>query len=78
MIATSGFRASRSLRTCCVVATWLERPYFEAALADAPASAGLDASSATAATASVPVTRHLYMTASIWCETTQTEQGLVS
>jgi hypothetical protein len=60
-----------------VVATWLECPYFEGALADAPACAGWDASNTTAAMASVPVTaaRHLYMTASIWCETTQTEQS---
>ena len=53
------------------------RPYFEGALADAPAWALLDASSAAAKIASVPVmvARLLDIAASIWFETTQTEQA---
>jgi hypothetical protein len=54
--------------------TWLLWPYFEGALADDPASAP-DTSSAAATIANVPVMVALYIAASIWFETTQTEQG---
>jgi hypothetical protein len=50
--------------------------YFEGALADAPASARPDISSEPdrIATAPTMVTTDLYIAASIWFETTQTER----
>jgi hypothetical protein len=61
-----------------MAATWLGWPYFEGALADAPASARPDANSAAARMANAPVmgVRRLYIAPSIWSETTQTEQVL--
>jgi hypothetical protein len=50
------------------------RAYFEAALADPPASAAPDTSSAAARITNVPVIVALYIADSIWFETTQTEQ----
>jgi len=51
--------------------------YFEGALADAPASARPDASSATASIANdVMMVAHLNIAASIRFETTQTAQAL--
>jgi hypothetical protein len=72
VIAKSDVRAGRLVRT---VATWVVWwVFFEAALADAPASARPDTSSAVARTASVPAMVALYIAVSIWFETTQTEQ----
>jgi hypothetical protein len=50
------------------------RAYFEAALADPPASAAPDTSSAAARITNVPVMVALYIADSIWFETIQTEQ----
>ena len=72
VIAKSDVRAGRLLRTVATWVVWWE--YFEAALADAPASARPDTSSAVARTASVPAMVALYIAVSIWFETTQTEQ----
>jgi hypothetical protein len=78
VIPISGLRTCRTVRTWDTEAAWLGWPYFEAALADAPASARPDTSSAAARIASVPVMVGLYIPASIWFETTQTEQALIS
>jgi hypothetical protein len=72
VIAKSDVRAGRLVRTVATWVGWWE--YFEAALADAPASARPDTSSAVARTASVPAMVALYIAVSIWFETTQTEQ----
>jgi hypothetical protein len=72
VIAKSDVRAGRLVRTVATWVVWWE--YFEAALADAPASARPDTSSAAARTASVPAMVALYIAVSIWFETTQTEQ----
>jgi hypothetical protein len=63
-----------------MAATWLGWPYFEAALADAPASARPDTSIIATRIASVPLiaAKDLSIAPSIWFETTQTEQAEVS
>ena len=64
-------------RTVWFEAACCARAYFEGALADAPASARSDTTSAPERMASVPamVARYLYIAVSIWFETTQTEQA---
>jgi hypothetical protein len=58
-------------------ASWVERWFFEGALADAPAWARSDVSTAAERMASVPVmvARHLNIASSIWPETIQ-QNGL--
>jgi hypothetical protein len=53
--------------------------YFDGALADAPASARPDTNSEPERSVSAPamITRHLFISASIWFETTQTEQAWI-
>jgi hypothetical protein len=70
VIATLDVRAACWVRT---LAVWLEWAYFEAALADPPASAPPETSAAVATIASVPIMA-LYIAISIWLGTTQTEQ----
>lgn len=73
-----GWRLCVNRLASCTAATWLGWPYFEGALADAPASAWPEPSSIAARIANAPVmvARRLYIAPSIWSETTQTEQVL--
>jgi hypothetical protein len=63
-------------RLVCVglEATWLDFPYFEAALELPPAWAGVSSAAETIATVPATVARDLYIPASIRFETTQTNR----